>query len=344
MADLFQGVVAPDVNTTRTTGSAAPQYYTDYLSNIAQAGTTALGRPADQMVAPLTAMQQQGYAAVPGAATAYQPGLTAAEQTAGTAAQGMSPQAIQGFMNPYTSNVVDEMARLQQQNVQRNLMPQLKAGFVGTGGLGGQRYANALGQTSADLQSNLTGQQYGALSAGYKDALQAAYNQANLQNQVAQTQGNLAGQEQALGLTGAGAMTKAGAEQQAYQQSLIDAPLKTAANTAALMKGYTVPMTTTETYKGPLAGTYGPSQMSQLVGLGSLIGSGIQDTTTVTIDPITKLPVTKTTPGWLSGSWDWLKGKFSDPSSFGNTTGVDPGATIGSGGGGTTGVDPDATL
>jgi len=299
MADMFQGVAAPDVNTTKTTGTVAPQYYTDYLTDIASAGKTAMGRAPNEMVAPLTNLQNQGYAAVPGAATSYQPGLASAEQTAGMAAQGMSPEAIQSFMNPYTHNVVDEMGRLQQQNVQRNLMPQLKAGFVGTGGLGGQRYANALGQTTADLQSTLTGQQYGALSSGYKDAMTNAYNQANLQNQVAQTQGNLAGQEQNLGLTGAGALTKAGAEQQAYNQSIIDAPLKTAANSAALMKGYTIPTTSTETYKGPMAGAYGSSPLSQMVGLGSLIGSGMADTTTVTIDPTTGKPVTKITPGWM---------------------------------------------
>jgi hypothetical protein len=311
MPDLFQGQAAPDVNTTRTTGSVAPQYYTDYLTKIAQAGTNALGKPADQMVAPLTALQQQGYGAIPGAAEAYQPGLTAAEQTAGTAAQGMTPESIQSFMNPYTANVVDEMARLQQQNVQRNLMPTLKAGFVGTGGLGSQRYANALGQSAADLQSNLTGQQYGALSAGYKDAMTNAYNQASLQNQVAQTQGNLAGQEQALGLTGAGAMTKGGAEQQAYQQSLIDAPLKTAANTAALMKGYTVPTTTTENFKGPMAGVYGASPLSQLTGLGALVGSGLSGTTYTTIDAKGN-PVTKTTPGWIPSLFDSVSGYFKN--------------------------------
>jgi hypothetical protein len=318
MPDMFQGVVAPDVNTTKTTGTVAPQYYTDYLTDIAAAGKTAMGRAPGEMVSPLTNLQNQGYGAVPGAAEAYKPGLATAEQTAGMAARGMSPEAIQGFMNPYTSNVVDEMARLQQQNVQRNLMPQLKAGFVGTGGLGGQRYANALGQSSADMQANLTGQQYGALSAGYKDALQAAYNQANLQNQVAQTQGNLAEREQTLGLTGAGALTKAGAEQQAYNQSIIDAPLKTAANAAALMKGYTIPTTSTETYKGPMAGVYGSSPLSQMVGLGSLIGSGMADTTSVTIDPITKQPVTKVTPGWLkdivNSGGDWISKLWNNTS------------------------------
>jgi len=334
MPDIFQGVVAPDVNTTKTTASTAPQYLTDYYSDIASAGSKAMGRDPNQMVSPLTNLQNQGYAAVPGAATSYQPGLSNAEQTAGMAAKGMSPEAIQSFMNPYTHNVVDEMGRLQQQNIQRNVMPQLKAGFVGTGGLGGQRYANALGQSSADMQSTLTGQQYGALSSGYKDAMTNAYNQANLQNQVAQTQGTLAGQEQALGLAGAGALTKAGAEQQAYNQSIIDAPLKTAANAAALMKGYTIPTTSTETYKGPMAGVYGSSPLSQISGLGALLGSGFNEKS-----------------GWGNRFLDWLKtnpegtiGSYGpgsgtvDPATGqpydyapdpGNTTGVDPDAASG---------------
>jgi len=272
---MFEGTVAPDVNTLKTTGTTAPSYLTDYLTQLSQAGQTALNKPADQQVAPLTAMQQQGYAAVPNAATSYQPQLAAAEKTAGLASQGATQDTIQNFMNPYTHNVVDEMSRLAQQNVERNLLPTLKAGFVGTGGLGSQRYANALGQAGAEAQSNLTGQQYGALNAGYNGALQAALKNAEIQNQAATTQGNLAGQEQSLGLTGAGALTKAGAEQQAYQQAQIDAPLKTATNVSALMRGYQVPTSTTETYKGPLAGVYGPSVASQIIGAGSMIGSGL---------------------------------------------------------------------
>jgi len=274
MANLFQGTIAPDVNTTKTSTSTAPQYYTDYLSGLAGAGTAALNRPAGELVAPMTALQQQGYAAVPGAATAYQPGLTAAQQTASGVAQGLTPQRIQSLMNPYTTGVVNEMERLQQQNIQRNLMPQLKAGFVGSGGLGSQRYANALGQSAADMQSNLLGAQTGALQQGYAQALQAALNEGQMQTQAAQLQGNLGAQAQALGLTGAGAMTKAGAEQQAFEQSKINAPLTQATNVSSLLKGYTFPASTTETYKGPLAGAYGTSPLSQIAGLGALIGSG----------------------------------------------------------------------
>lgn len=277
MADMFTGVVAPDVNTTKTTGTTAPQFFTDYLTNIAQAGTTATQTPADQLVAPLTEMQKTGYAAVPAAATAYQPGLTAAGLTAEKAA-GVDQGDVNQFMNPYTHNVVDEMARLSQQNVQRNLLPTLKAGFVGSGGLGSQRYATALGQGLADTQANLTGQQYGALSSGYKSAVDQAIANAQLQNQAAQTEAAIAGKEQELGLAGANALTKAGAEQQAYEQAKIEAPLKTATNAAALLKGYTIPTTSTETYKGPMAGVYGNSPLSQIAGLGTLMGSAFNTT------------------------------------------------------------------
>lgn len=272
MADMFTGVVAPDVNTTKTTATTAPQYFTDYLSGLSKAGTDAMGKPADQLVAPLTEMQQKGYAAVPTAAEAYKPGLTAAEQTAANAA-GVDQGDINQFMNPYTQNVVQEMGRLSQQNVQRNLLPTITSGFVGSGGLGSKRYASGLGQGLADTQANLTGQQYGALSSGYKSAVDQAISNAQLQNQAAQTQGNLASKEQELGLAGANAMTKAGAEQQAYEQAKIDAPLKTATNAAALLKGYTVPTSSTETYKGPMAGVYGNSPLSQIAGLSSLFGS-----------------------------------------------------------------------
>ena len=320
MADLFQGTVAPDVNTTRTSASTAPQYYTDYLSGLAGAGTAALNRPSGELVAPMTAMQQQGYAAIPGAAKAYQPGLTAAEQTVSGVAQGLTPEKIQSLMNPYTTGVVNEMERLQQQNIQRNLMPQLKAGFVGSGGLGSQRYANALGQTTADMQSNLLGAQTGALQQGYAQALQAAINEGQMQNQAAQLQGNLGAQEQTLGLAGAGAMTKAGAEQQAFEQAKINAPLTQATNVSNLLKGYTYPMSTTETYKGPMSGVYGASPLSQITGLGALVGSGLGQTTSTTIDPATGKPVVKATDNWLQGLLNKLP-SFS--SSFPTVDGAD---------------------
>jgi len=270
---FLQGAPLPDIKTTETKVDAAPSYYTDYLTGLSGAATTAMGKTPGQSVAGYDPMQNTGYGMLPGVVESYKPGLQAAQDTAGQAAKGITPERIQALMNPYTSNVVDEMGRLTQENVQRNLLPTMKAGFVGTGGLGGQRYANALGQSMSDIQAGLTGQQYGALSKGYSDALKGALDEAQLQNLVAGTQGKLSQQELEMGLTGAGALTKAGAERQGYEQSLLDQPLKTATAASNLMRGYTVPGNQTVTFTGPKAGAYQKSDLELLLGGISMAGS-----------------------------------------------------------------------
>jgi hypothetical protein len=264
-----------------------------------------------------------GYNNLPAAATAGQEGINAAQDTAGQAAKGITQERIQALLNPYTANVVDEMGRLSQQNVQRNLLPTMKAGFVGTGGLGSQRYANALGQSLADVQAGLTGQQYGALSQGYTQALKGALDEASLQNQVAQTQGKLSDIEQNQALTGAGALTKAGAERQAYQQSLLDAPLKTATTASGLMRGLTVPGGQTSTFVGPKAGSYQTSDLANVMGVLSMLGStaggkGMQTVAGAGAGLVDYLK------GLASGNTNLFGGYKVDPNEFagGNATGT----------------------
>jgi hypothetical protein len=290
---ITQGAPLPDIKTTETRTDNAPSYYTDYLSGLSTAGTEAMGRSPTQSVAGYDPLQVMGYNNLPAAATAGLPGITAAQNTAAQAAQGITPERIQALMNPYTSNVVDEMGRLSQQNVQRNLLPTMKAGFVGTGGLGSQRYANATGQAMADVQAGLTGQQYGALSQGYTQAMKGALDEASLLNQTAGTQGKLADAAQTEALTGAGALTKAGAERQSYQQSLLDQPLKTATNASGLMRGFTVPGSQTSTFTGPKAGSYQTSDLSNIMGVLSMLGATKEGTSGAKL-------------------YDWLGSKFSN--------------------------------
>lgn len=270
---LFQGGALPDVRTTTSVNPNAPSYYTDYLSKISQTGINQMNLPASQLVAGFSPLQQQAFAQLPNVAGSYKPALTSAISTAAQGAAGITPQGIQSMLNPYTKNVVDEMTRLTNQNVSRNLIPQLKGAFVGSGGLGGQRYANATGQAMADVQSNLTGQQQGALSAGYAQALQAALANAQQKTSAAQTQGMLAKEQQDLGLAGINAQLGAGAQQQALEQARINAPLQNAINASALMRGYNVPIGTTETFLGPKAGVYAQSPLSQIAGSASLVGA-----------------------------------------------------------------------
>lgn len=275
---ITQGAPLPDVTETTTTTQTTPDYYTKYLTDISKVGTDALTRTAAEGVASYDPLQNQGYGAFSGAAGAYKPGLTAAGQTAAAAAKGITPDRISALMNPYTTNVVDEMARLSQQNMQRNLLPSLKAGFVGSGGLGSQRYAGALGQSLADVQSTLTGQQYGALSKGYEGALKAAIDEMSGQTAAAKTQADIAKQEQDLGLAGASALTKAGAERQKYEQSLLDYPMIQAKNVSDLMRGYQVPISDTKQFKGPRPGAYQQSALATATGLIGVLGSAAAGT------------------------------------------------------------------
>ena len=286
---FLQGDPLPDIKQTTTTATEAPGYFSNYLSGLAQAGQSAMYQPGSvnpatgvgtmktgqELVAGYDPLQTSGYGQFESAASSYKPGLETAKTALG-AGTDISGADISKFMNPYTQNVTDEMARLTQQNLQRNLLPTMKAGFVGSGALGSSRYANALGQSLADTQANLTGQQYGALSAGYKQALDAAMQEAGLQQKAAGLGSEMAGREQALGLGGAQALTKAGGERQAFEQSLLEAPLKQASNVAGLMRGYQVPTTQTQTFVGPKPGAYGMSPLQSILGIGSLLGSAQQ--------------------------------------------------------------------
>lgn len=271
---ITQGDPLPSITTTETTKPKAPDFYTDYLSGLSQAASTAMQRPATEAIAGYDPLQTAGYGQMEEAAGSYKSALDAAQQTLGRAAQGVTGARISELMNPYTTNVVNEMERLQQQSLQRSLLPSIKAGFVGTGGLGGQRYAGALGQSLADAQRNLMGQQAAALQAGFSEAQKTALGELQPLVAAGQQQAQAAKLEQDLGLTGAGALTKAGAERQKYEQSLLDYPLQQAANAAQLLRGYTIPIESTIEKVGPgQAGQYQKSPLETVLGIVSLLGA-----------------------------------------------------------------------
>ena len=270
---FMQGSPLPDVTVTKTTEEEAPSYYTDYLEKLGEAGETALGMEDTKRVAGMDPMQTTGYTGLPGAAEAYADLFGKAETAAGGFG-GISAANISDFLNPYQSGVLDEMERRSALNVQRNLLPQLKAGFVGAGGLGGQRYAGALGQSLADVQSSLTGQQSELMYKGYQDAIANAFKQAQEERAGAEAQADLAQLAQELELDEMGALIQSGALKQAYEQSKLDAPLKTAANVQALLRGYEIPTGKTETYVGPgETGQYQQSDLANVLGILSLIGA-----------------------------------------------------------------------
>ena len=302
MASLFQGEAPPNVQTTRETAAVAPQYLTDYLTQLAQQGQQSLGTldpktgtyttPTQEelktagspYVAPLSQLQKDVATYAPEALRRYQTPMDEA-LSVGQEGTGISPTDISKFYNPYEAAVVGGMGAQSATNVQRNLLPQLKAGFVGTGGLGGTRYANALGQTMGDVNTTLLQEQNKARSAGYQSALDAALREMSGQTQSAQALGTLGAQEQQAATTGLKSASDIGAIEQAQNQALINAPTTMAGNVAQILRGYTYPTVTTEKYDGP-ASSYGPSILSQIGGLGSLVASGTNASGTGLFDKV----------------------------------------------------------
>lgn len=300
MAGLFEGTAPPDITKTTTTAQQAPQYLTDYLTNLAQVGQSQLGTPGvDASGKPImTAFQGKDLIASrpdyltnltsgidPATGKPYAAGQlpalsdlaryqTPLDQalTAGKSAMDVSSADISKFYDPYQQQVIDEMQRQSDINLQRSVLPGLKALGIGSGQFGSSRIGNIGGQALADIAANLQAQQTAARSKGFQTALDAALKEQGQQAATTSALSGLGSQEQQAATSGLKSMSDLGAQQLAYEQSKIEAPLTRAANVAALLRGYQYPTTTTETYKGP--GTvYGPSTLQQIAGLGTLVGA-----------------------------------------------------------------------
>jgi len=304
-----------------TTTTTAPEYYTDYLSNLAQSGKAA-GAATNLAAWDPTALQNKAFTNVNTNVGNYQPGLTQANKYLTTAAgvditgaanpyleagSSSSADLVGGYMNPYTSSVVDQIRAANEQNIKQNLSPGITAGAVGSGQFGSQRGANALALGISNANLGALGEQSKALQSGYAQALAAAQaqrtaqleagktagNVANMQAQNLQNAGtqqmNFANQIQSQGLADVNALANLGAQQQTIAQNRQLAPLEVLQKQSAIMSGQQIPTTTTKTVT--------PSTLSTIAGLTSA-GVGLNK----------------------AGVFDWLKGGLPTSSGGGDAT------------------------
>jgi hypothetical protein len=283
---LLQGDPLPATTTTTQTQATAPEFYTNYLQDIANLGQNAVNQGG---VAGFSPLQQQAFQMAPQASFAGAGTLGNAADLTQYSGSTTAPSIVNQYMNPYTSNVVNEMGRLQQQNIQRNVMPALAGAGVGTGGFGSKRQAQATGQSLADMQANLLGQQYGALNTGYKDAMSAAQADLSRGLTAGTALSNIGLNQNAVGLGGLKQLYDMGSQQQALGQKMLDNPMVQAQNFAKLMQGYTIPSGSTQQTVAPgQQGQFSNSPLSMIIGLLSALGSfynGSTPTTTPTTPP-----------------------------------------------------------
>jgi hypothetical protein len=286
MANLLQS--------SQTQATTAPQYYTDYLSNLASAGNNAATNAQYIGAQPL---QEQAFGEAGTGTAAYQPTLESAGTSltnAGAAASPLSAanpyltmatsspaEAAQQYMNPYITSVVNALGEAGQRNIRQNLAPAAVAGAVGGGQFGSKRGAEVLGQTLSNANRDILNTQNQALNTGYNTALQTAEQQNALEGQLGSTaataenagvqnlinlgqqQGNLATTNQNLELARLNALATLGGQQQTIAQNKELFPLQNLTTLSGLLRGYTTPTTTTTT-----------ANMSPLSGLAA-VGSGI---------------------------------------------------------------------
>jgi hypothetical protein len=263
---------APDPRKVELKGSTtqtAPQYLTDYLSSLAQAGQDQIDTAS---IAELPQNLQDLYSGAQGTLNRYQTPMDQSLAALQSGATGVTGEDISQFYNPYEQDVVDEMGRQSALNVQRSMLPALRGAFAGQGGFGSQRYAGAMGQAMSDVQADLLGQQAKLRSEGYRSALDAALKERGYDIQAGQSLYGLGQAESQAGTQGLKALGDIGTQELGYEQSKIEAPVTRAQNVAQILRGYQYPMTTAET-KETLPGAFAPSPLQQIAGLGTLVGA-----------------------------------------------------------------------
>lgn len=125
----------------QTTNYTAPNYYTDTGTQFAGGVQDLLGTNGY-----INDIANNWYDTAPGQGALGQFGtFNAANQ--------------QQFMNPYTQNVVNEQARLSNQNLTENVLPGVNSTFTGAGQFGSSRNADFANRAIRDQQYTLAGQQ-----------------------------------------------------------------------------------------------------------------------------------------------------------------------------------------
>lgn len=314
---LFQGQSPP--STTTTTSSSVPQWLSDYSQQLISAATAAASVPYQafpgQQVAGFSPLQTQAQNQVQALQGQYQPQLaqagalasSSANPSAITSALGTLPTA-QNYINssvapsaaqinPYEQNVIKKAEDTATQYWQNTLQPSINNQFTAAGQWNSSANQRAQDIAAQQLTQNIQDTANAALAQGFTNAQQAnlaagqatgalgqiggglGYEQGVLGLQGAGTLGNLAQLGQGLGLQGSSALDTLGGEQQALNQSNINAAMTNFQNQVqypqqqlawlqSMLSGTATPQTvpTSKQTTGVQPGiTYQPSPLSQAI-------------------------------------------------------------------------------
>ncbi len=220
------GDSAPAPATTTVQQQTVPPFLENaYLEGIDRARSVSQGQYtpyAGQRIADFSPQQVQAQNMVQQGIGQFMPTYNAGVAATQAGATPFSASAINQYMDPYKSQVTDEIARLGNQNFSQNILPQVNSQFTGNGMFGSSRNAVALGRAADQTQQGITGQQAQYLSSGYQNAVNQFQTDQQRQLAAGQQLTNQAGQGQNLYGADVNAVAGVGQMQNQQQQQTLD--------------------------------------------------------------------------------------------------------------------------
>lgn len=124
-----------------------------------------------QRIANFSDPTQQAFDTAQAGIGKFDPVYNAGVGNTAAAARQFNADDFAQFMNPYTAQVTDEIARLGNENFEDVLMPRVNSEFTGGGMFGSSRNAIELAREAGKTQKGITGQQTAALQKGFQDSM-----------------------------------------------------------------------------------------------------------------------------------------------------------------------------
>lgn len=284
---LFQGAPSPANSTQSQSITSYPQWYADDVQAMISKASSIAGQDyqpySGPRVAGFTDPQQAAFQQVQDNQGSWKPDLAAARSGLQQASTGSFPDAAQSYMNPYISGVTDRIAQLGARNLSENLLPQVNDTFTGAGQFGGSRSADFTNRAVRDANESIMGQQAQALMQGYTQAGQQYSSDTARQLYGSQALGGLGQMQQNLGNVDAAGLAQIGQQQQTQNQQNLNTaysnfleqrnwPVTMLGVMNQAVRGVPVP-TATQTSGQQSSGTYNPSGLAQIAGIGGTAGA-----------------------------------------------------------------------
>jgi hypothetical protein len=223
---LFEGSAPTPGTSSTSTQIQLPEWYTQYTTDMLGRAQGVANLPYAQYTGPriagFTPTEKTGFEMTKAAAGSYQPFLGQAGEALAGAGQTF-PEAVSAYMNPYTQNVVDQIAAQGVRQLQEKYLPAIGQEFIQAGqfnvGPGSTRMGEFGARALRDVQEAVLGEQAKALQAGYGQAADIFTSDAARKAQLAGTAADVAGMAQKYGLTGAEAVGGVGEKERAMGQA-----------------------------------------------------------------------------------------------------------------------------